>query len=210
MITLNLLVTKLRTEKSVSYETCLLNTGTKYEVRPFYLSRTEVTQNWNHYKKVKDFFLIFNKKSGTIIKAKDESSIDLTVKEREDCFCFWAGLSIRPKKYPEKVLTVSSEDTDLSKPIVVVLRNYKVDILQKWSYTENKIKLESDVAGAKLALSIEAKKNLIATPMSKENSSYWNLIFDRSYFIITSRGSRTVLDAAFDPERVVHLWDYHG
>lgn len=93
---------------------------------------------------------------------------------------------------------------------MVVLRNYKVDILQKWSYTENKIKLESDVAGAKLALSIEAKKNLIATSMSKENSSYCNLILDLSYFIITSRGSRTVLDAAFDPEGVVHLWDYHG
>lgn len=93
---------------------------------------------------------------------------------------------------------------------MVVLRNYKVDILQKWSYTENKIKLESDVAGAKLALSIEAKKNLIATSMSKENSSYWNLILDLSYFIITSRGSRTVLDTAFDPEGVVHLWDYHG
>ena len=93
---------------------------------------------------------------------------------------------------------------------MVVLRNYKVDILQKWSYTENKIKLESDVAGAKLALSIEAKKNLIATSMSKENSSYWNLILDPSYFIITSRGSRTVLDAVFDPEGVVHLWDYHG
>ena len=46
--------------------------------------------------------------------------------------------------------------------------------------------------------------------MSKENSSYWNLILDLSYFIITSRGSRTVLDAAFDPEGVVHLWDYHG
>ena len=46
--------------------------------------------------------------------------------------------------------------------------------------------------------------------MSKENSSYWNLILDPSYFIITSRGSRTVLDAAFDPEGVVHLWDYHG
>lgn len=88
---------------------------------------------------------------------------------------------------------------------MVVLRNYKVDILQKWSYTENKIKLESDVAGAKLALSIEAKNNLIATSMSKENSSYWNLILDLSYFIITSRGSRTVLDAAFDPEGVVHL-----
>ena len=93
---------------------------------------------------------------------------------------------------------------------MVVLRNYKVDILQKWSYTENKIKLESDVAGAKLALSIEAKKNLIATSMSKENSSYWNLILDPNYFIITSRGSRTVLDAAFDPEGVVHLWYYHG
>ena len=62
MITPYLLVTKLRTEKSVSYDTCLLNTDTKYEVRPFYLSRTEVTQNWNHYEKVKDFFLIFNKK----------------------------------------------------------------------------------------------------------------------------------------------------
>ena len=41
--------------------------------------------------------------------------------------------------------------------------------------------------------------------MSKENSSYWNLILDPNYFRITSRGSRTVLDAAFDPEGVVHL-----
>ena len=188
---------------------CNLNIETKYDVGQYFKCNDDLSTSWNYYERIRDFFLIFNKASGRVLKARDETTVELAEKNEDECYWFWAGAKIHSKKYPERVLTASKIDQITNKGSVT-LSSFNANLLQEWSYEENLIKAISDDDQVTAELNVDVGNKVIISAPKHAPSQYWSLSLARNYFLITSRGSGNVLDAHAADNGQVIMWEYHG
>ena len=188
--------------------TCKLNTEGKYEAGLFYKCSEPISDGWEYYEKVMDYFQIFNKESGQVVTVKDQTDIEMTSGSGNKTLWFWAGLNIRPKLYPDKLLTVEAAAKNL-KERAVVLKGNLAKLSQKWIYEDNFLKSYLKTT-APLLLSVIEQGKVAAETSDSRFSQHWSLSLERTYFIITNRGTGTVLNVNSENNGIVNLWSYHG
>ena len=188
---------------------CNLNIETKYVVGPYFTCNDNISAAWDYYEKIRDYFLIFNKESGRVLKAQDENTVVIAEKSEDECYWFWAGYEIHSKKYPQRVLTANqiSPGTNTGE---VTLSSPDSNSFQKWSYDENVIKVISDDDQLAAELNVGAGNRVVISAPEHASVKYWALSLSRNYFLITNRGSGNVLDAHAADNGQVILWEYHG
>ena len=188
---------------------CHLSTETRYDVpSSLFTCNDKESKFWHYCEKLPDYFLIFNKETGKILNAKDENQVEMSLTEDEKSFWFWSRSTVRSRKYPDKVLTVNvptagNTDRDIS------LGTYKGRDTQKWTNSDYKVKSISGGSTDRL-LSVNAQNKIIAASVSSDYLQHWSLSLKPSYFIITSRGSGTVLTADDKNNGRIMMWEYHG
>ena len=197
----------IQRSRDVRGGTCKLNTEAKYEAGLFYKCNEAVSDGWEYYEKVMDYFQIFNKESGQVLTVKDQTDIEMSSGSGNKTLWFWAGVNIRPKLYPDKLLTV--EVVKNLQERTVVLKGNLAKLSQKWSYEDNFLKSYLKTT-APLLLSVRKQGKVAAETSDSRFSQHWSLSLERTYFLITNRGTGTVLNVDSENNGIVNLWSYHG
>ena len=199
--------------QSVSYNTlddesenCLLNTETKYDVGPFFICNEPT---WSYFEKVRDYFLISNKESGSLLSARDETTAELTNNIQSNCYWFWSGDVIRSMKYPSRVLTISSKRGRPSSipERGVSLQKRSIGLKQSWGYEDNKLRSTIDNKHD-LELAIGGDNKLVVTVPELAKLQHWSLSLDPIYFVIANRKNGKVI--ATDKDANVQMFGYNG
>ena len=74
-----------------------LNIETKYDVGLYFTCNDVVSKLWDYYEKILDYFLIFNKGSGDVVKYKDKNTIEIVEINEDESYWFWADTNIHSK-----------------------------------------------------------------------------------------------------------------
>ena len=188
---------------------CNLNIKTKYDVRSYFTCNDDVSKPWDYYEKIRDYFRIFNKESGLVMKTKCENKVEFAKINEDKCYWFWADTNIRFKKYPQAVLVAGQINQRTNKGNVT-LSSLNSSILQNWSNDGKVIEAISDDGTFKGQINVANRNKEIIISSEQVSTRYCILSLPRNYFIITNRGSGNVLDADTCNYGRVILWEYHG